>query len=149
MRSGRTGVLLLLAAITMLFTALTSAMVVRRGLGTDWGDGIPFPATLWVSTAALALSAATVQRWNRAAVACGLIFLVSQGAAWKELVGAGVFAATSPGAAFFYVFTATHAVHLAGGVGALLLAPPREARLYWHYLTALWIYLVALFQWGR
>ena len=43
MQRARTGVVLLLIAVGMLFAALTSAMYVRRGLGGDW-KALPIPA---------------------------------------------------------------------------------------------------------
>ena len=47
-----TGVMMLLAAVTMLFAAFTSAMVVRRGLSGDW-ISTPPPGILWVNTVVL------------------------------------------------------------------------------------------------
>jgi len=168
----------LFAAITMLFAAFTSALVVRRGLGDDW-SGIPVPGILWVSSALIALSSVALEIarrrllegererftvWWTAGTMLGLLFLGGQTAAWRQLLAQGVYVSTSPGGSFFYLFTVAHAVHVVGGVVALLyieyqalrlrLGPGKRtavevSRLYWHFLAGLWIYLILLFQfWG-
>ena len=79
----------------------------------------------------------------------------------------GVYIATHPHSSFFYLLTALHGLHLAGGLLALtylLVRHRREAAnkrakakrvattdavtIYWHFMDALWIYLfVLLFLW--
>ena len=56
-----TGVMMLLAAVTMLFAAFTSAMIVRRGLSGDWIT-TPLPRILWVNTVMLAASSLLLLR---------------------------------------------------------------------------------------
>ncbi|MBM3813128.1 MAG: cytochrome C oxidase subunit III [Acidimicrobiia bacterium] len=177
-RASLTGMYVLFAAITMLFAAFTSALVVRRGLGDDW-SGIPVPGILWVSSALIALSSVALEIarrrllegererftvWWTAGTMLGLLFLGGQTAAWRQLLAQGVYVSTSPGGSFFYLFTVAHAVHVVGGVVALLyieyqalrlrLGPGKRtavevSRLYWHFLAGLWIYLILLFQfWG-
>ncbi len=177
-RASLTALVCLLAAVTLLFASFTSALVIRRGLGDDW-SGIPQPAVLWWNTLVIVASSAWLefarralgrgerQRFNwfwTAGSALGLVFLAGQYLAWSELRAAGVFVASSPGSAFFYVFTVAHAVHVLGGIGALgwvearalgLGAVPSRgagveiAAYYWHFLAGLWIYLMLLFQfWG-
>ena len=76
----------------------------------------------------------------------------------------GVFLATNPSSAFFYLLTATHGLHLLGGVVALgyidyqairlRLGPGKRtavdvAGIYWHFMGGLWVYLLLLFRlWG-
>jgi cytochrome c oxidase subunit 3 len=69
-----------------------------------------------------------------------------------------VYLATSPSSSFFYVLTAMHALHLLGGLAALLYAlrslltddGPRPvtvlaaASLYWHFMAVLWVYLLVV-----
>ena len=102
--------------------------------------------------------------WWSAGAICGLLFLAGQGLAWQQLLDAGVFVSGNPAAAFFYLLTATHAVHLLGGVAVLVwiavralrfeLGPGRRTAagagaLFWHFLDGLWVYLLALFSfWG-
>ncbi|MBK5290670.1 MAG: cytochrome c oxidase subunit 3 [Acidobacteriia bacterium] len=181
-RATITGVYVLFAAITMLFAAFTSALVVRRGLGDDW-TGIPLPGIVWASTAFILLSSVALELAQRALVhsgrqggrqqftrlwtlgtLLGLLFLGGQYMAWRELQSAGVYVASNPGSSFFYLFTVAHAVHVVGGVAALLyievqavrlqLGPSKRtavevSRLYWHFLAGLWVYLILVLKiWG-
>ena len=102
--------------------------------------------------------------WLGATVVLGLGFLTGQWMAWHELANRGFYLATSPSSSFVYLLTATHAVHLSGGVLALLYAAvtsllrkPVEARRivvdiaawYWHFMALLWIYIFALLEFAR
>src|SRR5436190_32247 len=49
-----------IVAILIFFMALASAFIVRRGFGKDW-VGIHVPAILWVNTAVLLASSATLE----------------------------------------------------------------------------------------
>jgi cytochrome c oxidase subunit 3 len=97
----------------------------------------------------------------------GLGFLVSQLFSWRQLEAQGIYISTHPHSSFFYVLTGTHGVHLAGGLLALgflwlrsrrhldaaRLIAKRQAvadavAIYWHFMSALWIYLfLLLFLW--
>jgi cytochrome c oxidase subunit 3 len=102
--------------------------------------------------------------WLGLTVVLGLGFLFGQWMAWKELAYRGFFLATSPSSSFVYLLTGTHAIHLAGGIVALLYAAstalmrkPVEARRivvditawYWHFMALLWIYVFALLEFAR
>jgi cytochrome c oxidase subunit 3 len=102
--------------------------------------------------------------WLGVTVVLGLGFLVGQWLAWGELKGRGFFVATNPSSSFVYLLTAAHAVHLAGGIVALLWAgitslqqKPIEGRRivvdvaawYWHFMAVLWIYVFALLAFVR
>jgi cytochrome c oxidase subunit III len=97
--------------------------------------------------------------WLGATILLGMGFLAGQWLAWNELHARGFFVNTNPNSSFFYLLTAAHAVHLAGGIVALLWAgmtslghKPVEARRiavdvtawYWHFMALLWIYVFAL-----
>lgn len=97
--------------------------------------------------------------WLGVTVVLGVGFLIGQGVAWGELRASGFFVNTNPNSSFVYLLTAAHAVHLAGGVIALLWAAftalrhkPVEGRRivvdvtawYWHFMALLWIYVFAL-----
>ena len=177
-RASFTGLFVLLAASTMVFAAFTSALVVRRGTGGDW-TSMPKPPILLVNTAVLLISSIMLDLSRRAlknrdrsrfnlwwtvATGLGTLFLVGQGIAWRELKGAGVFVSTNPSSSFFYVLTASHAVHLLGGLTALVYVDVQALRLrlgpakrtaidvsaiFWHFLDGLWVYLMVLFYvWG-
>jgi cytochrome c oxidase subunit III len=97
--------------------------------------------------------------WLGVTTLLGFGFLIGQGIAWGELRARGFFVNTNPNSSFVYLLTAAHAVHLAGGVIALLWAGvtslqhrPVEGRRivvdvtawYWHFMALLWIYVFAL-----
>lgn len=102
-----------------------------------------FPATLWLNTTML----------------LGLLFVVGQYIAWLQLRAQGLYLPTNPNSSFFYVFTGVHAIHVLGGLGGLtrvmmLFSGYAGWRLrrstldatsyYWHFMGALWIYLLFL-----
>lgn len=171
-----TGMMLGLAAILMLFAAFTSAYVVRKGLSDDW-RATAFPGILWLNSMVLLASSFTLEkarRWRQvqarfqgwwwATTGLGMLFLIGQIVAWQELAAGGVYLDTNPSSSFFYLLTGTHAVHLLGGVIALLYLSWRVWRrnsgglgatalgvtaLYWHFMDGLWIYLFLLLLIGR
>lgn len=177
----RIGMWVALASILMLFTALTSAYIVRAASSNDWRP-IAMPRILLLSTALIILSSATIEaarrklkdglasihwRWLLATVVLGAAFFLSQLIAWRQLVRQGVYIASNPHSAFFYLLTATHGVHLLGGMLALIYVLIRTRKtpeadgaqakrrastdavtLYWHFMDGLWIYLfLLLFLW--
>ncbi len=122
-----------LAAIAMMFTALTSAYIVRSASSNDW-QPIRMPRVLWLSTILILVSSGTFEaarraskrnsdraygRWLLLTVLLGLGFLGSQLLAWRQLVAQGIYLATNPHSSFFYLLTGAHGVHLLGGVLAL------------------------------
>ncbi len=97
--------------------------------------------------------------WLGVTILLGLGFLVGQWMAWGELQARGFLVNTNPNSSFVYLLTAAHAVHLSGGMIALLWAGatsllhrPVEGRRivvdvaawYWHFMAGLWIYIFAL-----
>ena len=94
--------------------------------------------------------------WLYATLALGFLFLVGQYIAWVELRAWGLYLATNPTSSFFYVFTVGHALHLTGGLGGLVRvihklhnSTLRRSTLdatsrYWHFMDALWVYLLVL-----
>ncbi|MGB7624597.1 MAG: heme-copper oxidase subunit III [Terriglobia bacterium] len=175
--SYRLGLWFGLGAILMLFVAFTSAYIYRQGLSFDWQPLSPLPI-LWFNTAVLVLSSLTFEgarralrhdlttsfgRWLGVTTLLGVTFLVGQYMAWAQLAARGVFLGTNPHSSFFYVLTATHAVHLLGGVLALgyvmqgslhqkytsrSCTAVEVTAVYWHFMDGLWIYLfLLLFLW--
>lgn len=170
------GVAIGIVAVLMFFMALASAFLVRKG-GADWVP-VRIPALLWLNTMVLVTSSVTLEAarkrlaqadpggfrkfWMLTTV-LGVIFLIGQVVAWRVLVGQGIYLASNPASSFFYIFTGAHAAHLVGGVGALLYVAKRNFRraqvtqsvaaevtsYYWHFMDALWLFLLALLYLGK
>jgi cytochrome c oxidase subunit III len=104
-----------------------------------------------------------------AACLLAALFLAGQIEAWRELVATGVYLRTNPASSFFFILTGVHGVHLLAAFVALayllgctlqraatapvIPAPdddwPALAGLvttFWHFLTAVWIYLLLMLQ---
>lgn len=177
----RIGVCVALAAIVMMFTSLSSAYIVRAGTSNDWYP-VAVPPVLFLSTVLILVSSGTLEvarrklksalpggssSWLLITALLGLAFLVSQVIAWKQLSGQGIYVASNPHSSFFYLLTVAHALHLFGGLVALLYLIVRTRQvpgiaivgakrravadavsIYWHFMDVLWIYLfVLLFFW--
>lgn len=198
-----------LAVVTILFTLIASAYVMRMGghgdhgvhaAGPDGWRAIGEPPLLWLNTALLAASSlafhvalgrARSARAGGAATALlaggliGLAFLAGQLILWRQLAGcfvpgaaAGSFCpaaaesagaargwAASPAAAFFYLISGAHGLHLIGGLIAWGLTARRLAALesgaaeartaaaraiqlcarYWDYMLLVWLAMMGLF----
>ena len=99
--------------------------------------------------------------WLSITVVLGLLFLFGQWTAWKQLAANGFYVSTTPSSSFIYLLTGTHAVHLMGGVLALFVASIASlwgrslsrrsivvdvTAWYWHFMAALWIYILCLME---
>lgn len=183
--SSETGVWIGVSAIMMTFAAFTSAMVVRQGASQDWmhfelprvlylntfillGSSLTLGIARWRFTLlAAALESASSQSkklyadgiyWLYATAALGVLFVAGQLLAWRDLVRQGLLLATNPSSSFFYVFTALHGLHLAGGIAGLFYIIHKLGRtngtarttglaavsVYWHFMDGLWVYLFLL-----
>ncbi len=95
-------------------------------------------------------------RWLYITLLLGLIFVAGQTYAWLQLRAQGFGLASNVSYSFFYVLTVAHAVHVLGGLGGLVrvigklgTATLRRSTLnatslYWHFMGALWLYLLLL-----
>jgi len=126
----RIGMWLGLASVTMMFTSLSSAYIVRSSAANDWVT-LPMPRVLLASTVLLVASSVTIEfarrklkaaltkayaQWLFVTVVLGLGFLALQLFAWRQLAAQGIYVASNPHSSFFYLLTGAHAVHLAGGL---------------------------------
>lgn len=104
--------------------------------------------------------------WLAATLALGLLFLLGQAMAWRQLTAQG-FAfdhTATPASYFFYLITGLHAAHLGLGIVALLLCVGalgwyRRVELrqvavdatawYWHTMGLAWLVLFAVLVYGQ
>jgi cytochrome c oxidase subunit III len=148
-----------LAAIVMFFMALASSYIVRKGLGTDW-QRTPMPPVVWFNTAILLISSVTIIVARKK---------LESGAReafrtwWTITTGLGLLLSTNPSSSFFYLLTAAHGAHLAGGIFALFYVTFRQWKrsrisqataaeltsIYWHFMDGLWVFLLVLLTLGR
>ncbi|MBV8051171.1 MAG: cytochrome c oxidase subunit 3 [Acidobacteriaceae bacterium] len=171
-----TGIWVGLFAIGMTFAALTSALVVRKGGASDWRH-FTLPSVLYLNTIVLLASSVSLEisrrqiatymgglrskvtspaRWLYVTLALGLLFVVGQYIAWRQLSAQGLYLATNPSSSFFYVLTAAHLLHITGGLGGLIRVIRKLGKSvlkrstldatsrYWHFMDVLWIYLLML-----
>src|SRR5271169_1140147 len=87
----------------------------------------------------------------------GLAFVGGQYLAWRQLAAQGLYLATNPNSSFFYLLTGVHALHVLGGIAALAYLFAQNATrgsvrrnllngvvIYWHFMAALWLYLLVV-----
>ena len=178
--SSTVGLYVYMGVVVVLFSLMTAAYIMRMGIpgvmdhsADDW-RALPEPPLLWVNTAILVASSAAWEQARRASIRgaassmrtmafagglVGLLFLVGQVMLWRQYQGEGYFLASNPANAFFYLLTAVHGLHLAGGLVAFarttsaMVKTGDEARIglnvrlcaiYWHFLLLVWIFLVGL-----
>jgi len=171
-------VLIGMVSIMMLFLVLTAAFVALRVQNLHTWIGIRIPKILWANTVVLLLSSATLEmarrklrlddaagfRWMWAlTTALGILFVGGQVIAWWQLAQQEVYMTSRLATSFFCVFTVLHALHLLGGVCALLYVALHKfnaarvsrslaaqvASYYWHFMDGLWLFLLALLYFGR
>ncbi len=129
----RIGMWVGLASVTMMFTSLSSAYIVRAVSANDWVS-LPMPSVLIASTILILASSVTLEvarrklkaspsgapvayaQWLFITAVLGAGFLVTQLFAWRKLAAQGLYLASNPHSSFFYLLTGAHAVHLAGGL---------------------------------
>jgi cytochrome c oxidase subunit 3 len=165
-----------IGSIIMMFAGLTSAYIVKSNLA-GW-QSIEMPQIFWYSTATILLSSVVMQmalrsfkqremnqyRWLIAGtLLLGVGFVVLQWIGFQQLWNSGVqFKGSSGSGQFLYVIAGLHAVHVLGGVIALMImfikaffgrtklyssVPVEIMATYWHFVDLLWIYLLVFFMW--
>jgi cytochrome c oxidase subunit 3 len=136
------------------------------------------PKTFWYSTGTILLSSLTMQMAlrsfkqrvmnpYRALMAItfflGVTFVVLQWLGFQQLWNSGVqFKGSSGSGQFLYVIAGLHALHVLGGVIALMVmfikaffgrtklygsVPVEMMATYWHFVDFLWLYLLVFFMW--
>ena len=133
-----------MVSMTMLFAALTSAVIVSKS-SREW-QSIELPFTFLLSTLAIMLSSLTywygcrMARRNRMdalkqavliTLILGLIFAVLQVYSWSELKNSGIFftgPSSNVAGSFLYVITGLHLAHLTGGIISLAVVYIKSVR---------------------
>jgi cytochrome c oxidase subunit III len=149
---------LLLANTCMLLLSTVSMELARRQMKREAALSPTEPP------AAGLFNTETAFPWLALTILLGVCFLTGQWLAWRELAARGFYVATSPSSSFIYLLTGTHAIHLMGGILALLVAGgaalfdrPAGTRSilvdvtawYWHFMALLWIYILCLLEFAH
>lgn len=168
----------LLLVVLMTFGGLLGAYIVLATNGALEWRPFDLPIQVWISTAIILVSSFTYhisknlidkneqeksKKWLLATTVLGAAFISSQILAWFVLYRRGLYWTGNPYAGFFYILTAVHVVHVAGGIcalGSIVLRTwnktfsDKELEYrknlanvvgwYWHFMDALWIVILLL-----
>jgi cytochrome c oxidase subunit 3 len=163
-----------IGSIVMMFAGLTSAFIVKSNQ-TGW-EMIAMPKVFWVSTAVIIISSITLQMALRSfkqrgmsqyrlliglTLLLGVLFIVLQWMGFQQLWEQKItFRGSSGAGQFLYVIFGLHAVHVIGGLIALIImfikafvgktklyssVPVEVMATYWHFVDLLWLYLLVFF----
>jgi len=165
-----------IGSIIMMFAGLTSAYIVKSNQA-GW-QSVGMPHIFWYSTATILLSSLAMQMALRSfkqrdmnqyrlliagTLALGVTFVILQWLGFRQLWNSGIqFKGSSGGGQFLYVIAGLHALHVLGGLIALMVmfvkaflgrtklygsVPVEMMATYWHFVDFLWIYLLIFFLW--
>ena len=164
-----------LMIISTIFFCLFIVTYSDRLVYPDW-KRMPEPFLLWINTlllfvtsgffvsAQLASSKNNFKIVKNRLITIGLLtlaFLIGQLLVWFQLVDKGYYVSSNPANAYFYVFTALHALHIFGGLvywvmtikkvwvlSDIVVAKAKHTvelcAIYWHFLLAVWVVLFGL-----
>ena len=160
------------ASIVMMFVAFTSAYVVRQAAGNwlefklpmqfFYSAGVILLSSLTLHWSYISFLKEREQSYKLLLILTfflGIVFVILQYLGWVALQESGVQFNGNPAGSFVYVISWVHAAHVIGGIAVLTVAlihafrllfrvtPRRKLRLemtmtYWHFVDALWIYLL-------
>ena len=158
------------ASIVMIFAGFSSAYLVKRNQ-SNWIT-YDMPVIFYYSTAVIILSSLTLmlsrkafvdrqmkhyKMWLFFSVILGFTFIILQCLGFKELWDNGITVIRNVAFSFLYVIVGVHALHVLGGVIALLIMYLKSfskrrknynqiyidlMNTYWHFVDFLWIYLL-------
>lgn len=162
-----------IGSIVMMFAGLTSAFIVKSNQ-VGWKT-ISIPKVFWISTAVIIVSSVTVQMALRSfkqremnqyrfltglTLLLGVAFVVLQWLGFQQLWEQRITFRGAGAGQFLYVIFGLHAVHVIGGVIALIVmfikafvgrvklyssVPVEVMTTYWHFVDLLWLYLLIFF----
>ena len=162
-----------IGSILMMFAGLTSAFIVKSNQ-TGWKQ-VQMPKIFWISAAVIILSSITMQMALRSfrqremnqyrlliGLTCilGIVFVLLQWTGFQQLWAQKISFKGSGAGQFLYVIFGLHALHVIGGIVALMVmfikafvgkiklyssVPVEVVATYWHFVDILWIYLLVFF----
>jgi cytochrome c oxidase subunit 3 len=172
--TAKIGLGLFIAVAGCLFALLVSAYAIRMQMADWWALPVPrllwFNTAVLVLSSGALEGAKHLSRRDDSEGALtllllsgflALVFVTGQVLAWRQLFDEGYGLAANPANSFFYLATGLHALHVLGGLVGLERAAAwawRSRRhdfaaetarielcaIYWHFLLAVWLVLLAL-----
>ena len=176
---------LAIASMMMMFAAFTSAFIVKRG-DTDTWLRFNLPEIFNYSTIVVIASSFFLMLAYRSykkglrskymlylviTFVLGALFLLFQWMGWQDMIAIGMVLDGNPSGSFTYIISGVHAVHLIGGLIAIIMTliysglkntnsddditkkvnPKGKLYLelvitYWHFVGILWVYLFFFFK---
>jgi cytochrome c oxidase subunit III len=163
-----------IGSIIMMFAGLTSAYIVKRSQ-PNWST-FEMPVLFWYSTVVILVSSLTMQMALRAfkqrertkyrglltlTVLLGVLFVVLQWMGFAKIWASGISFSGAGGGQFLYIIAGLHAIHVIAGLIALVVmffkavstrsrgynsVPVEVMSTYWHFVDALWLYLLVFFM---
>ena len=170
------GMLLFVAAETMLFAGMISAFTIVRTSAVMWPPPgqprLPLASTA-VNTVALLISGFFLHAAQRAyardresalrplgiALGLGSFFVLFQGVEWVALVRQGLTLSSSTLGSFFYLIVGMHALHAVAALGLLahtwlrmrqgwlVQSQLAAAQVFWFFVVGLWPILYLVVYW--
>ncbi|MBS1496661.1 MAG: cytochrome c oxidase subunit 3 [Bacteroidetes bacterium] len=159
-----------IGSILMMFAGLTSAFIVKRNQA-NWLS-FDIPVAFWYSTVVIIASSFTLLSALKAfkerqmkkykglllvTLILGVLFVTIQTLGFLKLWQQGITLQANVAYSFLYVIVGIHAVHVVGGIVALVimlaksfstkirtynLVPVELLNTYWHFVDILWLYLL-------
>lgn len=158
------------ASIVMMFAGLSSAYIVKSAQA-NWLS-FDVPLIFWYSTGVIILSSITIilsrkafldreikkyKSWLGVTTLLGIAFICMQYMGFSQLWSRGITLTRNVSFSFLYVIVGLHALHVLGGVVALIVMYFKSHSFskkiyssvtidlmstYWHFVDFLWIYLL-------
>lgn len=166
-----------ITGIVMVFAGFSSAFIVKRSQANWISYNIPLAfyystAIIVISSVAIIMAKKTFEdrqmnrysNWLAVTTIMGFVFLGLQYLGFKEMWEQGVTVNRNVSFSFLYVIVGMHALHIVGGLVALIVmyiqSKNRKRRIYssvyisnmatyWHFVDILWIYLLIFLVVGR
>jgi cytochrome c oxidase subunit 3 len=125
---------------------------------------------VWAKKAYKADDTKSYQNALKATIALSVVFMIAQFFAWKQLIAQEIYINSDNSAGYLYLISGMHFLHVIAGLpflGAFLWVAQKRMKepvsvlvyfsdpekrlklrlltIYWHFLDALWIYLILFF----
>lgn len=165
-----------MGSMIMLFTALASAVIVKKGDFKHW-EPVELPSLFLYSTLVIIISSIFIQFSNNSlkvesitkfkfnaiiAFLLSIVFVIVQWLGWNQLMANNVMLNGNPSGSYIYVISGFHGFHYIFGILILFFLIIRskskyivstEGKLhfsmltqYWHFIGIVWFFIFLFFK---